>query len=167
MKKFLRLSSLLLICASSCPVAGLFARGGGDAALGGLAGGMMGSIVGNAMTRESSPSRVQVVETSSSSSVSREIDKLENAVRHDLSKLDERVRVLEREGGSDSSDEVKQEIAAVKKSVKKVESNFESKIEALEDRLDSIEKELKKVAAKIKKSGDGEDTKAKKESVKE
>jgi succinate dehydrogenase/fumarate reductase flavoprotein subunit len=124
-------------------------RGGGESFAGGLAGGMFGGLMSGAMTRESAPRSSSV-----SASVVRELDKLENAVRYDLVKLDERIRALERSsGGSDSSDSqaLQQEIRALKKSIKTVEASLESKIEAIEDRLAVIEKRVKSIEVKVKK----------------
>lgn len=136
MKKLV-FGSLLLLC---CPVM-VFARHGGDAALGGLAGGMMGSMVGTAITRDSSSGS-----SSSSSSFSRELDRLESSLRLDISKLDDRIRSLERSGkGGDASDELKQEMSSFKKSVKKTLGDIESMMEEFGERLDSFEKSLNKI----------------------
>lgn len=127
----------------------VFAGRGGSSFAGGMAGGMMGGLISGAMTRESAPRSKSV-----SASVIREIDKLENAVRYDLVKLDERVRTLERtsgkEGGGDS-EEVQKELRAVKKSIKKVEKNLETKLEAIDDRVAALEKSVKSVENKVKK----------------
>lgn len=127
----------------------VLARGGGSSFAGGMAGGMMGGLISGAMTRESAPRSKSV-----SASVVREIDKLENAVRYDLVKLDERIRTLERTAGKDGggdTEDLKQDIGSLKKSIKKVEKNLERKIEALEEQFSSVEKAIKGFDAKLKK----------------
>ncbi len=148
MKKIVLLSGLLVLCFSSLTYLS-WGRGGGESFAGGLAGGMFGGLMSGAMTRGASSER----SASISASVMREIDKLENAVRYDLIKLDERIKVLEREsgkGGFADAQDLKEDLGSLKKSLRKVETNIESKIEALEDRVVSMDKKLKKMDARIK-----------------
>lgn len=141
----------ILVLGALCSLMPTFAsgRGGGESFAGGMAGGMFGGLMSGAMTRGSEPRSKSL-----SASVLRELDKLENAVRYDLVKIDERIRTLERSSGRDGagdSEELKQDITSVKKSLKKVESNLEHKIEALEDHVSAVEKRVKSVETKIKK----------------
>ena len=126
--QFLWLSASLFSC---------YGRGGGDAALGGFAGGMFGGLMSGAMTRDSGHRRSSDV----SISVIREIDKLENAVRYDLLKLDGRINVLERNAGD--SEAVLQEITDTKKSLKKIEARFEDKFSELEELITNLAKKVK------------------------
>lgn len=122
---------------------------GGSSFAGGMAGGMMGGLISGAMTRESAPRSKSV-----SASVVREIDKLENAVRYDLVKLDERIRTLERtagKGGGGDAEDLRQDIGSLKKMLKKIEKKLEGRFEALEEQFASMENNVKRIETKVKK----------------
>ena len=137
----------------------LFARRGGSA-LGGFAGGMMGGVLGSAIT-QSSRSDAAV----SSGSVTREIDKLESAVRYDLIKIDERLRALERNKDSVGSSGV--DVTTIEDGLKKVRrtvNSLQSKFDQLEEKFDQLLQDVKKLSRKIE-SNDDVRPQVKKESV--
>ncbi len=126
-----------------------FGRGGGEAFGGGLVGGLTGGLLSGAMTQGASNQRSAEISTATV----RELDKLENAMRFDLVKLDERIRTLERGAGGEGSgsDDLKQEIASLKKSIKAIEKNLESKVETLENNISDLTKQVKSLKALITK----------------
>ncbi|KKQ48317.1 MAG: hypothetical protein US69_C0027G0006 [candidate division TM6 bacterium GW2011_GWF2_38_10] len=136
----------LSVCVLSVP---LFARRG-SSALGGFAGGMMGGVLGSAITQSSRSDA-----TAPSGAVTREIDKLESAVRYDLLKIDERLRVLERsKDGAGSSGVDVTNIEDGLKKVRRTVNALQSKFDQLEEKFDQLLQDVKRLSRKIEPNDD-------------
>lgn len=150
MRKKIVLSCVFLLVSESF-VASLHAGSGGDAAVGGFAGSMVGGLMSGAMTRGSSDGGSR----RSASKMMRELDKLEDAVYQDLKKLNGRIDDLARDvervkdkSGSDEIDALKKEIKETNNALKKLETSIDDRFESLDDRFAAIEKTLKRIETK-------------------
>jgi chromosome segregation ATPase len=136
--QFLWLSASLFSC---------YGRGGGDAAIGGFAGGMFGGLMSGAMTREPAHrSRGATV------SIIREIDKLEDAVRSDLFSLDKRIKTLENSAEDTESElqKINDINSTTKKSLKKIEAQFEDKLIEIKEKIAELKAQIVNLESIIK-----------------
>jgi peptidoglycan hydrolase CwlO-like protein len=150
MKKIFILSCAFLLV-SEAFIASIYAGSGGDAAVGGFAGGMVGGLMSGAITKGSSDSGSR----RSSAKMMRELNKLEDAVAHDLRKLDERINSLSQEVDKLKNRDENADVASLikdnkelKNSVKELRKSIDDKFEEFDDRFAALEKGIKKLENK-------------------
>lgn len=131
MKKLIVMSLFLLGCLTQKAVSR-----GGDAFVGGLAGGTFGGLLGGAISRSSSPERVVVREDGSGRDALRAVDRLEDAVRQDLRMLKDRI-----DRNHDALEKIDRNFEEVKLNTSDL-ATLKSESEALKQKVGALEKKI-------------------------
>ncbi len=133
-----RILSLFLLLAFSASVVQA-RRGGGGGFAGGFAGGMFGGLISGAMTRGREKVIIKEIDSSNYQAA---INNLENAVRYDLLRLNDKIRDLERD--LQDVKEVKTQIKNLGYQLEKLDDKFSEMEKSFEKKVEDLEKRMEK-----------------------